>query len=706
LAESAPDAILTIDEESTILFANSAVERIFGYAPHELAGRALHTLIPERLRAAHDRGLARYLKSGRKNIPWTGIALPGLTKDGREIPVEISFGEFRDELGNRAFSGFVRDISDRVRGAKELEAARAEAVAALRELKRLSSVVDVALARGTYDAMLEVLLHRLREELDADEATVLLLDAQHGDLVVQASDYGTSEHRDDGKRVRIGEGVSGRVAESGKPIMIDDMTAVKVASARLRGLGSLIAAPIISEGKVIGVLHSGAKSRAHFKPEDVRLLEVVSDRMSGVLARTRLFEELRRLRDESERHAQEERALRKLAQSITGAVHVAEVMQQIVDGALSVSHATAAYVEHVASPDGEVEVVATTGTPVPKIGLRIPFPGSLTEEIIASGVPIFLVHLEGIGKAMAPYLGAICSACSALVVPIMAGSKPLGALVLLRGENEPPFSDNVVNRVRTLGELASLSLLRLVALEESERRRLEAEQALRSRDDVLSIVSHDLRNPVSTVSMSASLLRDADLDLTEAQRATQLEIISRSAHRMNRLIQDLLDVARIEGRRFNIACRCEDAAPLATEACESFGETARDKGLTLTCSTGRDLPRLMVDRDRVLQVLSNFLNNAIKFTPDGGIIRIDAERRDDVVRYSVRDTGPGIVADDLSRVFDRFWQSKSTAHMGTGLGLAIAKGIAEAHHGRVGVESTQGEGSTFWLELPISDKCG
>ena len=110
LAESAPDAILTIDAQSTILSANPAVERIFGWDPGELVGRPLTTLIPERMRAAHDAGLARYLNSGRRNIPWTGVALPGLTKDGREIPLEISFGEFLDDEGRRVFSGFVREF--------------------------------------------------------------------------------------------------------------------------------------------------------------------------------------------------------------------------------------------------------------------------------------------------------------------------------------------------------------------------------------------------------------------------------------------------------------------------------------------------------------------------------------------------------------------------------------------------------------------
>jgi PAS domain S-box-containing protein len=727
LAESAPDAILTIDARSTILSANAATTRIFGYAPEELVGRALTVLIPERMREAHDAGLGRYLRSGRRNIPWTGVQLPALTKDGREIPVEISFGEFVDEGGRRVFSGFVRDVSDRVRHERELEAARAAGDRALRELTTLGRITDVALAQTTYDEMLRALLRRLREELGADEASVLLLDRESGELAVHASD-GLSRDMDQGVRVPLGRGVAGRVAETGEPLVIEDLSRVEVVSPALRhGIVSLAAVPVRSGGEVIGVLHVGCGARRRFTDAEVRLLEVVAERMAGVFARTRLYEaerraraeaeaarralaereqELRRLNAELEDRAREERALRTLAQSITGAVRIHEVMHQIAEGALSVSNAAGAYVEQVVDTDGEVEVVASAGERTPPIGQCLPYPGSLTEEIIEQREPIFLLRMRGIGAAMAPYLDEHCHDCSVLVVPLLSEQGVLGALVLLRKPDEPAFEHGVVTRVRTLADLASIALQRLVALAESERRRTQAEAAVRSRDEVLSIVSHDLRNPVSTVSMSASLLKDPSVALTDAQRAQQLEVIARSAQRMNRLIQDLLDVARIEGGRLTISCRCEDPAALASEACEAFRPIAEEKSLTLACDIAGELRPVLADRDRVLQALSNYLNNAVKFTPAGGRITIRAAAEPDGgVCFAVTDSGPGIAPAELPRVFGRFWQAKRTAHLGSGLGLAIAKGIAEAHRGRVWAESTPGEGSTFFLVLPHSTEC-
>lgn len=727
LAESAPDAIVTIDDRSTILSANPATERIFGYPPGELVGRPLSVLIPERLRAAHDAGVARYLRTGRRNIPWTGVQLPGLARDGREIPVEISFGEFLDADGRRVFSGFIRDVSDRVRAEREVQEARAEADRALRDLTTLGRITDVALAQATYDEMLRALLRRLREELGVDEATVLLLDEQRQKLAVHATD-GPLHDQALGVDIPIGRGITGRVAATGMPVVHEDLTGVEVLSPTIRrDITSIAAVPVRSGPDVIGVLHVGTHARRAFTEAEVRLLQVVAERMAGVFARTRLYEaerqaraaaeaarraladserELRRLNEELEGRAREERALRTLAQSITGAVRVNEVMHQIAEGAMVVSGAAGAYVEQVISADGQVEVVAAAGERTPPVGRQVPYPGSLTEEIIRHREPMFLLRMQGLGASMAPYLDEQCHGCSVLVLPLLSETQVLGALVLLRQPDEPPFEAGIVSRVRTLGDLASLSLQRLFALADSERRRAEAEAAVRSRDEVLSIVSHDLRNPVSTVTMSASLLLDPEITLDEAQRQIQLEVITRSAHRMNRLIQDLLDVARIEGGRLTISCRCEDPGALAMEAFEAFRPIAGQKSQQLECDVAPELRPVYADRDRVLQVLSNYLNNAVKFTPEGGRIVLRARPGPEGgVVFSVSDTGPGIPEDGLARLFGRFWQAKRTAHLGTGLGLSIAKGIADAHQGRVWAESSPGAGSVFHFALPASGEC-
>ena len=164
---------------------------------------------------------------------------------------------------------------------------------------------------------------------------------------------------------------------------------------------------------------------------------------------------------------------------------------------------------------------------------------------------------------------------------------------------------------------------------------------------------------------------------------------------MNRLIQDLLDVAKIESGTFSIDSRPLDVSALLRETLDQFGALVEDQNLELERDANPDLPPVSADLDRVLQVFSNLIGNAVKFTPQGGRIVLRADRWDGAVRFSVADTGPGIPPESLPYLFDRFWQARSARRAGAGLGLTICKGIIEAHGGRIWTESEEGQGSTF-----------
>jgi signal transduction histidine kinase len=165
-------------------------------------------------------------------------------------------------------------------------------------------------------------------------------------------------------------------------------------------------------------------------------------------------------------------------------------------------------------------------------------------------------------------------------------------------------------------------------------------------------------------------------------------------------------VAKIEGDRLAVSCRCEDPGALANEAYDNFSSLASEKGLRIECRVEQRLSPVNVDRDRIIQALSNFLNNAIKFTPSPGAITIGVTpQKEGGVRFFVSDSGPGITGEELPNLFNRPWQAKRTAHLGSGLGLTIAKGIATAHGGEAWAESTPGVGSTFYITIPSSEHC-
>jgi signal transduction histidine kinase len=238
-----------------------------------------------------------------------------------------------------------------------------------------------------------------------------------------------------------------------------------------------------------------------------------------------------------------------------------------------------------------------------------------------------------------------------------------------------------------------------------ERNRLaraleKAEAAVRTRDEILAVVSHDLRNPVSTIGLAVELL---EMPLPEATKAEQIAIIRRAAAGMNRLIGDLLDVSAIEAGRLTVELEPLPLAPVLEEACRMLAGQAAEKRLRLECRAAPGVPDVRGDRDRLLQVLSNLVGNAIKFTPEEGTVSVRAAPGAGEAVVSVQDTGPGIPEADLPLVFDRFWHTSRSRRGGAGLGLAIARGIVEAHGGRIWAESVPGQGATFSFALPAAD---
>jgi PAS domain S-box-containing protein len=224
-------------------------------------------------------------------------------------------------------------------------------------------------------------------------------------------------------------------------------------------------------------------------------------------------------------------------------------------------------------------------------------------------------------------------------------------------------------------------------------------RALVVREQVLAFVAHDLRNPVQTIVMAAGAL--TDLPLTPEKRERQLAVIKRSAWRMNELIADLLDVNLMEAGTFTVRPEPLSAAALLDDLLEGLAPQAAARGLALEVDSQGILPGFDGDHGRLLQVLSNLVGNALKFTPRDGRIRVTARAKDDEIVFSVEDTGPGISAEDCGHVFERFWQARR-GEGGVGLGLAITKGIVEAHGGRVTLESELGKGTTFHVHLPVS----
>lgn len=382
--------------------------------------------------------------------------------------------------------------------------------------------------------------------------------------------------------------------------------------------------------------------------------------------------------------------LEKVAQLATRAVAHACIVEML-DGQLIQPVA----VSHV-DPDKE-RIIQQTVRSIP-LELRM---GHGVAHVVRSGNPELKPGISDMGwlsEALGfaePTVLRNLGMQSYMCVPLTARGKTFGAMVFLAAPGRQYASDDL---------LLAEELARRAALAIDNARLYEAAQtAIRMREEVLAIVSHDLRSPLGMIQMGADqLLAETRGGEQPAGTARIAGRIRRACVRMIHLISDLLDFSSIEAGQLRVELADQDAGELVTEVVEALKPTADDKGIRLEREPEPSGLRVRCDRERIVQVFSNLAGNAIKFTGEGGSITIRTRREGDRAVFSVSDTGPGISEEDLSHIFDRYWKAARRAREGFGLGLAISKAIIESHGGELRVESNVGQGTTFFFTLPLA----
>lgn len=281
-------------------------------------------------------------------------------------------------------------------------------------------------------------------------------------------------------------------------------------------------------------------------------------------------------------------------------------------------------------------------------------------------------------------------------VPLAARGRTIGVITAVRDATMSAFTGDDVLLLERLARRAAHAFEHALAHENALR-------AIRQRDEVMSIVTHDLRSPLGAITLNAQALEELTRGVGDARVRQMLSTMNESVQWMDRLINDLVDVASIEGGRLSLEPGLVEPAALVQRALQQFALAAEAGTIRLRADLPDVLPTLVGDRDRLQQVLANLLSNAVRLTPAGGEIVVRAEAGPDrSITFSVRDTGPGIPPGDQRRIFDRFVHiRRGSSVRGTGLGLAIAKGIVEAHGGQIRVESAPGAGSCFLFTIPL-----
>lgn len=315
-------------------------------------------------------------------------------------------------------------------------------------------------------------------------------------------------------------------------------------------------------------------------------------------------------------------------------------------------------------------------------------PGSPQKQVAESGKPL-------ISQAFASGTAGSSLSCDGLpcaILPLIANQRVLGSLTLILGREEVPYDGAEMHTTLALAERIAMAVSRGQA-------HREAHQAIRERQVVLGTVAHDLKNVITAVALRSELL--TQMDNTRASSSGRA--ILRLTGRMDRMLEDLMDVASIDRGQLSLRPREYGAQDLLEEAAESSRSVAQAKGISLHVEPGENY-LVFCDVDRCLQVLGNFISNAVKFSPPNSRVALVQRQQDRLnALFCVTDRGPGLSAEEQPMVFNSFWRVRDQSAKGRGLGLTICRGIVEGSGGKIGVDSRVNEGSTFYFTLPIAE---
>ena len=562
--------------------------------------------------------------------------------------------------------------ADRVARAIEHARAFGSERSARARLERVQSVTDVALSHLDLDALLAELLVRVREILEADTCAVLMLDPETNELVARAA-IGIEEEVDRGVRIPVGRGFAGRVASTSSPVFLPDVDHADVLNPILRekGIKSLLGVPLLLAGEVVGVLHVGTLDYRTFTEEETHLLELAADRVSRAIDHARAFE----LERAARRRLEQVQAVTDVALShLELDPLLAELMPRIRD-TLEVDTVAVLLVDEAGD---ELVATATVGIEEEvEQRVRIPLGRGFAGRVAAERRPVVLPDVDS-ADIFNPILRQK-GIKSLLGVPLLVRGEAIGVLHV--GSLTPRnFTHRDVELLHLVGDRVALAVERARLHEQT----VELDQL---KLNFVAVASHELRTPATAVYGIVETLRHRAETLAPETRATLEDTLYEQSLRLRRLIEQLLDLSRldastirIEPRRFAVADFLEDV-------------------------TGSDMhvevePGLVVEADPIAleRVVSNLVSNAQRYGEPP--ITVSAERSDTHFRIVVEDEGPGVPLELEARLFERF-ERGSAGVEGSGLGLAIARAYARAHGGDLYYDP-RARGARFELVLPLS----
>lgn len=596
--------------------------------------------------------------------------------------------------------------------------------------KELTALLDVA-ATATQSFDIDVVLRQVAEKIseifDLYAVLIYLYEPNQTDLRVRAL-TGYAPQGFTQRLFKRGQGIVGRVAETGEPLLFADaqsdpayLAASQSHAAKELGIHFIASFPIKSKGRVLGAIVCNGRLPRQLTEPERRLLTSMADQIGPAIDNVNLFEEAKSKSAELERRNREVvDALERqtaVAEMLRAMAHTLSDLQSFFDAMIADTvrlTRAAGGVIRLADNTGALRYVAHYRNGVHRLCdvEQQPLPVDENGAAMQAYRQQSPVQFNDVLEQPPPLRGPISTATrTVLAVPLLQEGVSIGVIVVFRHFVEP-FTEPQVELVTTFADQAVVAIKNINLFQELEARTRELESAnerLKELDKLksgfVSNVSHELRTPLTAIGSLVDNMLDGLTGPLSAKQARYMSGIKDSTERLARLIHDLLDLSVIESGRMEIKPSTFQLSSLITEVVENLRPMARDKAIELDGGSPNHDHLAWADRDKVTQVLTNLVTNAVKFTPNGGKVRIFLESVESGywLKVGVSDNGPGIPPEEAGRIFDEFYQISHPGRekaKGVGLGLAICKKLIDMHGGQIRVESTTGAGSTFYFTVP------
>jgi signal transduction histidine kinase len=706
-------ASATIEPLGWLVFVDLPIDEAFGPIYASVQRTVVLLLVGLAISAVASLFLVRRMVSPIQTLQ-AGAARIGAGALDHRIEVKGS-----DELGALAgeFNRMAEQLQEYYAGLEQkVEERTRELTEALEQQTATAEILRVISSSPTdLQTVLDAVAQSAARLCDANDAYIVRVEgadyrvvAQHGSLPRPPIDESFPV---------AGDLVVGRALLERRTIHIHDVLAEPDSEfarakkmARLQGFRTILVAPMLREGIAIGAIGVRSTDVHPFTSKQIALLETFADQAVIAVENTRLFNELQSRTQELARSVEQLRSLSEVGQAVNSTLDLQEVLSTIVKHAVQLSATDGGAIYETDEEIGGFRLRATYGLPQDLVEVMRATPlgpdEGATGRAAALRAPVQIPDLRAdagyTGSRSLQRISEQAGFRSLLSVPLLREGRVLGSIGVSRtvaGE----FPQEVVDLLQTFAAQSTLAIQNARLFREIAQKSQELEVASQHKSQFLANMSHELRTPLNAILGYTELIADGIYGDVPEKLGEVLERVQGSGRHLLGLINDVLDLSKIEAGQLTLAANDYSFHDIVQTVMSGVESLAAEKRLKLTTDLAPDLPVGRGDERRITQVLMNLVGNAIKFT-DAGEIAVRVTAPDASFVASVSDTGPGIAEDQQQRIFEEFQQVDSSSTRkkgGTGLGLAIAKRIVELHGGRIWVESTVGKGSTFSFSLPV-----